>query len=1237
MSESPDNSLRVAVLGRVRAWVDDDEVVLGPARQRAVFAALAMKGNRAVGRDELVGAVWGESAPPSATGSVHTYISGLRRALALGVLPKDDTDLLVSDSSGYTVRIADEALDANRFISLRAEAQRRLTNGDRAGAVSALKEALALWHGEAFAGLSGPFVELERHRLDEMRMAAIEQRIRLVIDLGGHDEVLPELMVLVREHELKETLRELLILALHRAGRQAQALEAYRDTRQILVRELGIEPRPSLQELHRQILAGSAQGSRGGAAAAEKTSPGTSSVTPLVDRPSLWVGRQRELAVVQSAVDALGRGAGSVIWVEGEPGIGKSALVAAGVDRARDAGCQTYWGTADELSRRLPLRVVLDCLQVRQASPDRRRASIADYLRDQRPGLLAVNDVVYTAAEMLLALVDVVCAEAPTVIVVDDIQWADEASLTVWHRLALAVRQVPLLLVATCHPAPRRPAVQKLRATVRRHSGTVVRLGPLTEAEIDALVTSLQGSTADESMRELAASAMGNPLYVRELISASGRERSSATRPATADASANVLKGIPPAFTAALRDRLSFMSSGTLEMLRTATLLGREFAVTDLAALLHRPAFELTTEVQEALDAEILTDVDSRLAFRHPLIRQALYEGMSPALRAALHRDAARTLADSNAEPLVVAQQLLVAGQPGDSWARHWLIDAAPALAARAPELAVELLRKELKQAQVHREDRAALTVALTRIIFDLGRHDEAVRWSREALAVAADPASRGEIQWLMARSLFSLGDNDDAVDIVGQALRQADVPITWRARLLGSLAMFQRAGVGGLDAAEATARDALRAGEEAGDTFATSYALVGLWSFHSVRRDHVSALECIDRARAAVGDAVDHADLRSYILDGRVFTMQNLDRWPEAEATLLEARELAHRNDSGIAAPGITAAVLMYWLGRWDDAMAELTPVNRDLAEITYSGLRERGPALLWHGVDAVIAAHRDERHSASDAVRAGLALPVMTVADRENSDFLIAAHAVLAEQSGDLPRAVSILSPLLDRQPAEMTLAHQWLPDLVRLALAAGDDTAAMAAVRACQAEAAAEVRPARAAAANNRCLGLYHRDPAALREAVSHYRTVGPPVQLPGALEDLAVVLAEQGHAQEAGKVLNEAVARYAAFGAVWDIGRAECRLDALGVRPSVHEPRPRAAAFGWDALTFTESRIAAQVARGQSTTQIAEDMLLSRTVVQTHVERILTKLGARSRVEVARLAELHGAATVPADGS
>jgi DNA-binding CsgD family transcriptional regulator len=943
---------------------------------------------------------------------------------------------------------------------------------------------------------------------------------------------------------------------------------------------------------------------------------------PPGDLPTVWVGRQRELAALQAAVDSVGDGKGSVVWVEGEPGIGKSALVATGVEAARDAGWNVFWGTAHSMSQRLPFRVVLDCLQIRHDSPDQRKAAIADYLRQHHPGLFAEHDFAHAAVEMLLSLVDELCAASPTVIVVDDLHWADVASLTVWHQLTLAVSQLPLLLIATCHQAPRRPDVQELRASVLRRGGTLVTVGPLDESEVGALVTGMVGVAPRGSMVPLVASTMGNPLYLRELIIALGREQILAIGSANLDVSADVITRIPQSLIAAISDRLSFMPTTTMGMLRAATLLGREFAVTDLAVLLRRSAFTLTAEVQDALAAGIIAPIDSHLAFRHPLIHQVLYESMPLAMRAALHQEAAQSLAAANAEPLVVAQQLLSSGRPGGAWARHWLMDAAPTFTVRAPELASELLERELDHGQMHRSERALLSIVLARVLLQLGRHADGVMRARQALAAAVEPASRGEIYWLLARSLSAMGNNKEAIETVERALHEAEVLGVWRARLLASRAMFERASTGDLDASDATAQQALQAGKEAADPFAIAYALVALWLSNSIRRNHLAALDCIDRALAALGGGTEHVDLRSFILDGRIFTMQNLDRWSDAEATLLEARELAHRHDPRNAAPSVTAGVLMYWLGRWDDALAELSAVNEDLAEITYSGLRERGPALLWHGVAALIAVRRGDRRLAEHSLSAGLAIPVSTAADRENSDFLTVAHALTAEQDGDPLRALSIMSTFLERRPGEMTLVHQWLPDIVRLALAVGNHQTALVASRTCQAEAAAESIPARATAASNRCSGLLEGDPAELRQAVAHYRTVGPAPDLAGALEDLAVVLAGCGRADEARTVLAEAVNGYDSLGAAWDSAQAERRLRALGIRRGVQGPRPHRAAFGWEALTPTELKVAEHIAQGQSTPKIANDMFLSRRTVQTHISHILNKIDAQSRVEIAR---------------
>jgi DNA-binding CsgD family transcriptional regulator len=435
---------------------------------------------------------------------------------------------------------------------------------------------------------------------------------------------------------------------------------------------------------------------------------------------------------------------------------------------------------------------------------------------------------------------------------------------------------------------------------------------------------------------------------------------------------------------------------------------------------------------------------------------------------------------------------------------------------------------------------------------------------------------------------------------------------------------MLERVSVGDLDAVDATARQALAVAEEAGDAFAAAHALADLWLTHGVRRDHAAGLDYLDRALRVLGDDPGHADLRAYVLDVRIFALQNLDRWPDAELALRQAREFAQRTGSPDSATWANAAVLRYWLGQWDDALAELG--IDDPGADAY--LRERWPALLSHGVAALIAGRRDQRTTAAQQLRQGLALPIQSLTDRENQDFLVAAHAVALEQNGETGQAMARLAAMLPRRDGEMTLTHQWLPDLVRLALAAGDRQVARAAAQACQAEAAAETWPARAAAASLRCHGLLTSDPDPLRDAVAHYQAVGPAVELPAALEDLAVVLAERGQEDEGRAALNDAVSLYDGLQARWNIRRAEGRLRPYGIRRGARGRRAQRAASGWEALTPTEIKIAALVARGDSTSDIARGMFLSRRTVQTYISRILAKLGAKGRVEIVREALRHG---------
>ena len=401
-----------------------------------------------------------------------------------------------------------------------------------------------------------------------------------------------------------------------------------------------------------------------------------------VDSPPRWVDRSQELATLRAGVEALRQGGSAAVWVEGEPGIGKSSLVVEALAGTSELGWDIGWGIADQLTERMPLSVMQDCLQVRPSSPDPRRAHAARLLRSQRLGLFADGDASVSSIEVLMALADELCAAAPTVMVIDDLQWADDASLLVWHQLAASIDQLRLLLIATCRSDPHRPQVQQVRASLARRNGAVIALGPLPETDVAALVTAMLGTPPEDTLRQLTAQAAGNPLYLRELVDALARERA---QPSPAAGVRPAQEQLPASLAALLNDRLSSVSAQTAQILRTAALLDAKFTVTDLAVLLRRPVSELAAGLQEAVAARILVGSGAELAFRHQLIRQALHESMPTALRTALHAEAARELAATDADPLSVAQQLFAAGQPGEAWSRAWLIQAAPTLTTRAP------------------------------------------------------------------------------------------------------------------------------------------------------------------------------------------------------------------------------------------------------------------------------------------------------------------------------------------------------------------------------------------------------------------------------------------------------------------------------------------------------------------------------------------------------------------------
>ncbi|WP_233574231.1 BTAD domain-containing putative transcriptional regulator [Amycolatopsis panacis] len=1209
------SGLRVNVLGPLRAWRGAAEITLGPARQRAIFAMLATATGRSVPRPELIAGVWGDSPPASVEGSVHTYISGLRRALEPERTRWAASTVLVSEAAGYSLDLTPEALDEAVFQRHRERAQQDAAAGAHERAVAGFDAALLLWHGEALSGVPGEFAERHRERLAELRLSTVEQRARSVLELGGHQDLIAELAVLTSDHPLRESLRESLMLALYRSGRHSDALDVFREARSTLRAELGVEPGPQLRELHQRVLA---EDPSLNLPKRPKPAP------PIAPAPRArraesdpLLGRANEVAQLRELLTQVREGRGRAVWIEGDAGIGKSELLAMAFDEPDVAGLQLAWVAAEELSTRFPLQVMLECLAIDPLSPDPRRARVAHELGGEPARRTwGTGDPVLGAVDRLLSLVDELCAQAPMVLVVDDLQWADESSLLVWHRLCAATRQLPLLLVAATRSAPDRPEVAQLRHGVEARAGLVLDLTPLDGTDVARLVARLVGAEPGPGLRELAARAAGNPLYVREMMDVLvragavvlARDRAEVDDPAEFE--------VPHSLLAAVDRRLDFLPAETQDVLCWGALLGMEFAVGDIAAVLDRRPSDLLGPLEEAVSGNVLIDTGTHLAFRHPLLRQALYNRLLSGTRAALHRQAAEALARIDAPVKRVAEQLAAAHSTVDEWALDWLVTNQAAVSNRAPLIAVELLERALDSCAEDDPRREALLVALVKVLFRLERAPEEL--ALQALAVARDPENAEEMRHVLAAMRFRRGEVRLAVETLGEASDDPRVPELWRVRHRHLLANFRRGGLDDLERAEASAH---RARAEAdGDPYLTAHALQTLWLVDSVRRHHASALAHIDQAVAVVGDERELADLRLDLLDNRVFTLQNLDRLEDADHTLREAGEIALRHSLPVGLQ-VSVAVHRYWEGRWDEALVELDTVTEDGPAITYYGLREPGAAaLLLHGVASLIAARRGDRTQAVAHLDAAEAYAPATGAERESFDFLMAAHGLVAFQRGEREKALSVLEPILNPTYAQMMLRHQWLPFFVQLALATGDRTRAERALAVCEEESAKEIDHARAFAATQWCRGLIDGDPVPVLKSAEHFRAVGRKPELASALEDASVLLAQAGDLDSARHAFDEAAELYTELSAHWNLEHAEARLRPLGVRQGARfiPVRP---GHGWDSLSPLEVRIATLVAAGRSNPDIATELSLPRRTVQAHVARLLGKLEAPSRTELA----------------
>ena len=470
------------ILGHLEALDGGRVVTPRGIKQRSLLALLVLHANETLSTDRLIDELWGEHPPTTATKTLQVHISHLRKTLA-GETGNGSGDIIVTREHGYELRLDPEHLDSHQFELLVAEGRSELAQGRPERAVQALERAFSLWGGPPLADVAyEPFAQREVARLADLRTAALEQLVEAQLELRRHEEVVPQLEALIREHPYRERLRAQLMLALYRCDRQADALQAYRDARRSLVEQLGIEPGEHLRELERAILAQDPALSSPAAEAAE--------LPPELDAGTLLAGREAELELLRGHWRRTQRGAGRLVLVAGARGMGKTRLAAelAG-ELQRDRSEVLYLSGA--------------------GAPEAARAALA------------------RARE----------ARRPTLLVFDDVDRAGEEQLARLGELVAELAGLPVLVLATTED----PAL-----ATRLRTDATLELPPLDTVGVRAVAQLYAGGRDDVNVavEHLAEVSGGVPEHVHRAASDWARAEASRRRGAAADRAAGERKGL---------------------------------------------------------------------------------------------------------------------------------------------------------------------------------------------------------------------------------------------------------------------------------------------------------------------------------------------------------------------------------------------------------------------------------------------------------------------------------------------------------------------------------------------------------------------------------------------------------------------------------------------------------------------------------------------------------------------
>jgi DNA-binding CsgD family transcriptional regulator len=913
-------------------------------------------------------------------------------------------------------------------------------------------------------------------------------------------------------------------------------------------------------------------------------------------------GRDQEIDLIRRAVDDTAAGGGGWHVITGPPGIGKSHLIRVAIELAGERGVAVAAREAFRLDQAAPL------------------ITLAGALRDARPATAAFDWLSaqpdhadpYQRLQRLRASLERAAADRPLLIVIDDAQWMDELSALAVRELVPALASSPVRWIfAGRAVSPETPGSQAL-TWLLRDGVSPIRLGVLDEAATAQLSADVVGAEVDNTVIALAASCGGNPLRTGQLL----RALAATGQLVVSEGIASVVGAeLPSSFVDSVTEVLESRSEGVRRLLRAASVFARPFTVDAASRLAGLPAVEVFPLLDEAM-ADFLVEDAGGFAYAHDLVRQAVYSTLPAPVREQLHREVAAITFDAGGPELEVVEHQLRSGRSGAADAVRMLRGVAREIARVAPAAAADLMLNALAATGPDAPGRPELSADAVGLLASAARLDEARRLGEEALRGGLDPETEALLLLGLAEASKHDGANGTAVRYADRGLAHPGIAAATRARLyaIRAHALVYSDDLPGADASGAES-DVL--GRSSGEFGAAVFGL--------------TARTLVAQAEGRLSDALAHAEVATRLADaeggaarqrhpriwlGSALTV--LDRFDEAEATLREGRRESERLGSAWAQPlwHYFQAALHAVRGRLEDAVVEAETGVAVAEQLTANQL---GVPLL--GVLARLAVQRADLERAQGhlahmrrLIDTGITAPDEDVAWPE---------ATLLAATGAYDAAFALLRGLYDVLPARPGLIAAdpaAAAELVALAQAAGHPADALAVAEAARRLAGRNPGSHAAAGAAAHAEGLLHGDLVRLRASVEEFRLTDRPLALAAALADAAVA----GRATEPAATVrawyDEALSIMTDRGAHLPRQRLADRLGDW--RGAVATPVPVADEPPClPQLSPAERRVAMRVAQGQTNSEVADVLFISKHTVDAHLRNIFTKLGVRRRAELA----------------